>query len=156
MIKEKNNFLKIKVVRDNYNGYVPSNYKIFKWAKKSFLKNKKSIVTIKLAKKKEIAELNKTYLKKLGECNVLSFPINLQIDSGETILGDIIVCPAIINKESNLYSINKENRWAHMIIHSMLHLQGYTHQISEKRVIMEEKEMILMDTLGYQNPYYAN
>ena len=65
MIKEKNNFLKIKVVRDNYNGYVPSNYKIFKWAKKSFLKNKKSIVTIKLAKKKEIAELNKTYLKKL-------------------------------------------------------------------------------------------
>ncbi len=43
-----------------------------------------------------------------------------------------------------------------MIIHSMLHLQGYTHQISEKRVIMEEKEMILMDTLGYQNPYYAN
>ena len=117
MIKEKNNCLKIKLVRDNYNGYVPSNYKIFKWAKTSFLKNKISIVTIKLAKKKEIAELNKTYLKKSGECNILSFPINLKIDSGETILGDIIVCPAIINKESSLYSINKENRWAHMIIH---------------------------------------
>lgn len=156
MIKEKNNCLKIKVVRDNYNGYVPSNYKIFKWAKTSFLKNKISIVTIKLAKKKEIAELNKTYLKKSGECNILSFPINLKIDSGETILGDIIVCPAIINKESNLYSINKENRWAHMIIHSMLHLQGYTHFTKKNRLFMEKKEIKLMSSLGYSNPYYEN
>ena len=43
-----------------------------------------------------------------------------------------------------------------MIIHSMLHLQGYTHDLDKSRVIMENKEKELMDILGYSDPYYAN
>ena len=78
------------------------------------------------------------------------------VKSGEFVLGDIIICPEVVNKESNIYSISKENRWAHMIIHSMLHLQGYTHDLSQHRVIMENKEKELMNTLGYSDPYYAN
>ena len=53
-------------------------------------------------------------------------------------------------------SENKENRWAHMIIHSMLHLQGYTHFTKKNRLFMEKKEIKLMRSLGYSNPYYEN
>jgi|TARA_B100000959_G_scaffold209603_1_gene220115 probable rRNA maturation factor len=156
MKKEISNLLTVRIIQNNCKGYIPSRYKITKWAKIAFFGKKSSIVSIKIATKYEINVFNKKFFKKDTDCNVLSFPHNSIVSSGEYILGDIIICADIVNKESATYKINNDSRWAHMIIHSMLHLQGYTHQISEKRVIMEEKEMILMDTLGYQNPYYAN
>tara|TARA_B100000902_G_C26788765_1_gene658737 strand:- start:134 stop:604 length:471 start_codon:yes stop_codon:yes gene_type:complete len=156
MKKEKNNLLTVKIIQNNCKGYIPSEYKIKKWAKIAFFGKKYSVVSIKIAAKNEINNLNKKFFKKDTICNVLSFPHNSIISSGEYILGDIIICADIVNKESVKYKINNDNRWAHMIIHSMLHLQGYTHHINEKRNIMEKKEMTLMNILGYQNPYYAN
>ena len=88
--------------------------------------------------------------------NILSFPNNSIVRTGEFILGDIIICPEIINKESEIYNVEKQSRWAHMIIHSMLHLQGYTHDVNKYQAIMENKEIELMKLLGYSNPYYAN
>ena len=35
---------------------------------------------------------------------------------------------ANVKKESDLYNKDIDSRWAHMIIHSMLHIQGYTHE----------------------------
>jgi len=154
--KEKVNNLKISIIKDGYAGYIPSDYKISKWANTSFIKNKKSFVTIKLAKRSEIMKLNRKYFKKEKPCNVLSFPIRSEIVKGEYFLGDIIICPPIINKESKEFNIKKDMRWAHMVVHSMLHLQGYTHESKKNREIMEMKEIELMINLGYTDPYNAN
>ena len=77
-------------------------------------------------------------------------------DSQEFILGDIVICSNIVNKESKIYKIHKENRWAHMVIHSMLHLQGYSHDNNKCQKTMESKEKELMNYLGFTNPYYAS
>ncbi len=156
MIKEKNSLLTVDIIKDKLLDYIPTNFKIKKWATITFNKDKDSLVIIKIANKNEIMKLNKLFFKKDKPTNVLSFPNNSHVTTGEFILGDIMVCPEIINKESNMYGIEKDNRWAHMIIHSMLHLQGYTHDLDESRVIMENKEKELMNTLGYSDPYYAN
>tara|TARA_Y100000389_G_scaffold107667_1_gene104714 strand:- start:28501 stop:28971 length:471 start_codon:yes stop_codon:yes gene_type:complete len=156
MIKEKNSPLSVRIVKDKSLGYVPTNLKINKWAKIAFNEEKDSLVIIRIANKNEIMKLNKIFFKKNKPTNVLSFPYNSHIITGEYILGDIMVCPEIINEESDMYSIEKDNRWAHMIIHSMLHLQGYTHDLDKSRVIMEDKEKELMNILGCPDPYYAN
>jgi probable rRNA maturation factor len=156
MIKEKNSPLTVEIIRDKLLDYIPTNFQIKKWATMTFDKDKESLVIIKIANKDEIMKLNKIFFKKDKPANVLSFPNNSHVTTGEFILGDIIVCPEIINKESNMYDIKKDNRWAHMIIHSMLHLQGYTHDLDKSRVIMENKEKELMNILGYSDPYYAN
>ena len=156
MIKEKNSPLIVEIIRDKLLDYIPTNFQIKKWATMTFDKDKESLVVIKIANKDEIMKLNKIFFKKDKPANVLSFPNNSHVTTGEFILGDIIVCPEIINKESNMYDIKKDNRWAHMIIHSMLHLQGYTHDLDKSRVIMENKEKELMNILGYPDPYYAN
>tara|TARA_B100001750_G_scaffold244918_1_gene263317 strand:- start:1359 stop:1814 length:456 start_codon:yes stop_codon:yes gene_type:complete len=150
------NSLRINIIKNNYSGYTPSNYKIGKWAKMSFANTKKSSVTIKFAKKSEIVNLNSIYFNKKMPCNVLSFPIRSEIIKGEYFLGDIVICPLIVNKESKYFNIEKDMRWAHMVVHSMLHLQGYTHDSKRNRKIMEEKEITLMANLGYTNPYNAN
>ena len=156
MIKEKNSPLIVEIIRDKLLDYIPTNFQIKKWATMTFDKDKESLVVIKIANKDEIMKLNKIFFKKDKPANVLSFPNNSHVTTGEFILGDIIVCPEIINKESDMYDIKKDNRWAHMIIHSMLHLQGYTHGLDKSRVIMEIKEKELMNILGYPDPYYAN
>ena len=148
--------LKINIVKNNYTGYIPSDYKITKWAKVSFFKTKKSFVTIKLAKKSEVVNLNRVYFNKEIACNALSFPIKSEVLKGEYFLGDIVICPPIVNKESRTFNIKKDMRWAHLLVHSMLHLQGYTHESKKNREIMEKKETELMTNLGYTNPYDAN
>ena len=42
MIREKNKNLKVHIVKDELNEYIPSDYKIKKWARNSFIKNKKA------------------------------------------------------------------------------------------------------------------
>jgi probable rRNA maturation factor len=156
MKKERNSLLSIKIIKDKIKTYIPSAYKIKKWANLSFNKKNESIVIIKLASSDEIMKINKQFFNKKSPCNVLSFPNNSVLDTGEYILGDIIICPDIVKKESDLYNKDIDSRWAHMIIHSMLHLQGYTHQGKNDKLTMEKKERELMHFLGYQDPYYAN
>ena len=156
MKKEKNNSLIIKIIKDEVDVYIPSDYKIKKWSKLAFQSIKKSIVTIKLAKENEIMNLNKIYFKKNKSCNVLSFPNNSYSESGSYILGDIIICPDVVKSESILYNKDIDSRWAHMIIHAMLHIQGYTHDLKKDQNSMEKKEREIMNFLGYSDPYYAN
>ena len=156
MKKERNSLLSIKIIKDKIKTYIPSAYKIKKWANLSFNKKNESIVIIKLASSNEIMKINKQFFNKNSPCNVLSFPNNSVLDTGEYILGDIIICPDIVKKESDLYNKDIDSRWAHMIIHSMLHIQGYTHQGKSDKLTMEKKERELMHFLGYQDPYYAN
>jgi probable rRNA maturation factor len=43
--------------------------------------------------------------------------------------------------------------WAHMVVHGMLHLQGFDHQNDIDTAQMEALEIKILDTLGYTNPY---
>ena len=156
MKNAKNKLLTIKIIKDNIDLYMPSNYKIKKWANMAFKNTQESTVTFKLSKSNEIMKLNKKYFNKNKACNVLSFPNNSFLETGEYILGDIIICPNIVNKESAMYNKDIDSRWAHMVIHSMLHVQGYKHKLRKDKFLMEKKERELMKYLGYPDPYYAN
>ena len=48
-------------------------------------------------------------------------------------------------------SINEH--FAHMVIHGILHLQGYDHITDTEKTVMEKKEIAILDRLGYRNPY---
>lgn len=155
MIKEKSKNLRVCIIKDDIKDYIPSDYKIRKWAKNSYEKIKTATVVIKITSVSSMREINSKFLNNKKACNVLSFPNiskNKQISDD---LGDIVICAKIVNKESRDYLKKNDNRWAHMITHSMLHLQGYKHSKKKERDVMEEKEIKLMNKLGLSNPYYA-
>nr|HPQ25505.1 rRNA maturation RNase YbeY [Gammaproteobacteria bacterium] len=43
--------------------------------------------------------------------------------------------------------------WAHMVVHGMLHLQGYDHQTDPQAVAMETLETDILTGLGFPAPY---
>ena len=58
-----------------------------------------------------------------------------------------------INDDADLYNKNKIDRWAHLLIHSTLHLLGYSHNNKNKQKIMEEKEISILRKFKIFNPY---
>jgi len=137
--------------------YVPDNSSFAKWAKLVLAEEGiKAGVTIRIVDEHEIAELNKTYRNQDKPTNVLAFPFTPPAtvkEQIEPVLGDIIICARIVKKEA--LEQGKKILWhfAHMTIHGVLHLLGFNHQNAVEADNMEKYEIILMNKLGYPDPY---
>ena len=70
-------------------------------------------------------------------------------DSGELILGDIILNVDRIARQAEEYGHTRRREVAFLTAHSMLHLAGYDHILEDERIIMEEKQRIILDMKGY-------
>ena len=85
--------------------------------------------------------------------NVLSFPANLSAIDGIIQLGDIIACAPVIHAEAKQQDKTINAHWAHMMIHSILHLQNFDHSEKSEAQAMEAIEISLLQQLGFSNPY---
>ncbi|WP_315984424.1 rRNA maturation RNase YbeY [Buchnera aphidicola] len=85
--------------------------------------------------------------------NILSFSINKFIASNQKLLGDLVLCKNIIEKESIKYNKILQSYWAHVTIHGILHLLGYDHKNDKEAKVMEQIENKIMISLNYQKPY---
>lgn len=112
-------------------------------------------LTIRLVTKKEMTTLNESFRKKAGPTNVLSFPFEIQPELTNHIpfLGDIIICGSVVNEEAAEQQKPMLAHWAHMVIHGTLHLLGYNHEEEREAETMEALEIVLLDSLGFKNPY---
>nr|WP_154028712.1 rRNA maturation RNase YbeY [Buchnera aphidicola] len=135
--------------------FFPKKQFFLSWLKKIFF-SKKIEITIRLVDIKEITYLNKKYRRKNIPTNVLSFPSTENINIKHKFynyIGDIILCPNYINKEALLLKKDRLEHWAHMVIHSTLHLLHYTHNNKKSRNKMQNIEKEIMIKLGFRNPY---
>ncbi|AKZ65673.1 Metal-dependent hydrolase involved in rRNA and/or ribosome maturation and assembly [Candidatus Palibaumannia cicadellinicola] len=115
-------------------------------------------VTIRLVDEVESYNLNNTYRGKNYPTNVLSFPlINKTLINPNKIdrllLGDIIICRQLVEREAKQQKKRLESYWAHMVIHGALHLLGYDHTLEVDANNMEQLETKIMQQLGYSDPY---
>lgn len=127
-----------------------------KWAKAALTKQIEAAeIAIRIVDVPEMTTLNSTYRHKQGPTNVLSFPfaISEEVDIDIPILGDIIICADIVNKEAQEQGKSPEAHWAHMIVHGIFHLLGFDHETEEEANVMESLEIDIMQTLGFTNPY---
>ena len=148
---------KEKIIKINYvsyisKHYVPSPRNIKKWIYLSIAKDLINHVNLIFVGEKRMQTLNNKYLKKDKPTNVLTFTYKEK----EIIYGDIILCPKIINSEAKEFGFSSDSRWAHMIIHAMLHLQGHRHNSKKNRAFMENIEVKLLTSMNFGNPYVRN
>lgn len=110
-------------------------------------------VCIRLVDHDEIQALNKQYRGKDKPTNVLAFPADFPKGVDIPFLGDIVICPAVIEKEASEQNKELNAHWAHIVIHGCLHLLGYDHIDSREAEVMETLETQLLSLLGYPCPY---
>ena len=94
-------------------------------------------------------ELNATYRGKDYATNVLSFPYEAE----PVLLGDLVLCWPVVEREVADQGKTLEAHTAHLIIHGVLHLQGWDHESDDEALQMEAEERAIMHALGYPDPY---
>ena len=112
-------------------------------------------LTIRIVDVDEMTSLNKTYRKKEGPTNVLSFPFEQPdgITLEMPLLGDVVVCADVVETEASSQHKTIEAHWAHLVIHGCLHLLGHDHIHQNEAEMMESLEIALLKELGFSNPY---
>ncbi len=110
-------------------------------------------LSIRLVDETESGELNSTYRSKTGPTNVLSFPFDSVIAMEPRLLGDLVICTSVVEKEAFAQNKVIQDHWAHMVVHGCLHLLGYDHIDDDEADEMEALEVIILKSLLISDPY---
>jgi probable rRNA maturation factor len=134
---------------------LPSRPQVRRWVKKA-LEGGSAEVTVRFVDAEEGQLLNRDYRDKDYATNVLSFPY---LPNPE-MAGDLVLCLPVVMKEAEEQQKPLEAHFAHLIVHGMLHLQGYDHEPSKAgdesdAEIMEAREREILAALGYPDPYLS-
>ena len=110
-------------------------------------------LTVRVVGEEEMAKLNQRYRGRNQPTNVLSFPIESLSGAYTDLLGDIVVCGPVVDREAAIQHKPPMGHWAHMVVHGMLHLFGYDHESDQEATAMETLEKSVLEGLGYSDPY---
>lgn len=111
-------------------------------------------LTLRIITKEESARLNQRYRNQQGPTNVLSFAAaECPVAILPRPLGDVVICAAIAERESQQQNKTLQVHLAHLTIHGILHLMGYDHVRKKDAVIMENRERAALQQLNIADPY---
>ena len=113
-------------------------------------------MTVRIVDEEESQSLNHQYRDKDKSTNVLSFPFEAPEGIELPLLGDLIVCRQVVEKEAKEQNKSLFHHWAHMVIHGTLHLRGFDHINEDDAQEMESLEISLLEQLDIPNPYLIN
>ena len=123
-------------------------------------------VNLTLTNNEGIHIINKEYRQIDRSTDVLSFPLlsydkpgdfsfledenedNFNPDTGEVMLGDIIISVEKVFEQANEYGHSPRREFAFLITHSMLHLFGYDHMEPDEAAVMEAKQRAILEGLN--------
>lgn len=108
-------------------------------------------ITVRFVGEAESKALNLEFRGKDYATNVLSFPYTEE----PLIVGDLVVCWPVVQREAKEQGKTLEAHAAHMIVHGALHLQGWDHENDDDAEEMESVEREILAALGYPDPYAA-
>ena len=129
-------------------GNAPSRAEVRRWVRASCAGAAE--IAIRFVDEGEARMLNQSYRGKNYATNVLSFPYA----TGELLAGDLVLCAAVVQAEAQQQRKEIGAHYTHLVIHGMLHLQGYDHERStDDAKIMEAREIAILATLGISDPY---
>jgi probable rRNA maturation factor len=102
--------------------------------------------------------LNRDYRGKDYATNVLTFAYNegAEIADDEPTQADIVLCTDVLLREAEEQKKTVEEHTAHLVVHGVLHAQGFDHETDEEAEEMEQLERDIMEALRYPDPYADN
>jgi probable rRNA maturation factor len=106
-------------------------------------------VTIRFVGTREGQRLNARFRDRNYATNVLTFVY----DDGLPLAGDLVLCAPVLRREAREQGKELADHIAHLVVHGMLHLQGFDHATSRAAGVMERRETAILAGLGIPDPY---
>jgi probable rRNA maturation factor len=108
-------------------------------------------LTLRVVNAAEGERLNDGFRGRKYATNVLTFVYHEP--NAEHLHGDIVLCAPVIHREARGQGKTLAAHYAHMTVHGALHLAGFDHASARDAKCMEAREIALLATLGFANPY---
>ena len=118
-----------------------------RWARAALERD--AAVTLRFVGPREAQTLNGVFRGKDYATNVLTFVY----DEASALAGDIVLCAAVLQREAKEQGKTFLDHCAHLVVHGMLHLQGYDHDDSRAARVMETRETAVLAALSIRDPY---
>ena len=128
-------------------GSLPSRAQLRRWARAALERDAR--VTVRIVGGGEARTLNRDFRGADHATNVLTFVMR----DRPALEGDLALCAPVIAREARAQGKSLSAHYAHLVVHGVLHLQGYDHATAREARIMERRESRIITTLGFPDPY---
>jgi probable rRNA maturation factor len=128
---------------------LPARPHVRRWVRAALLRD--ATVTVRFVDAIEGRALNAEFRGKDYATNVLTFVY----DDEHPRAGDVVLCAPVVRREATAQGKPLADHHAHLVVHGMLHLQGFDHERHADAAVMEARETAILATLGLPDPYAA-
>jgi probable rRNA maturation factor len=126
--------------------HIPPDATLRKWAAAAL--SRAAAVTLRYVAEAEARSLNSEYRGRRYATNVLTF-----IYCARPLEGDIVICAPVVAREAKAQGKSARAHHAHLLVHGLLHLQGFDHERPRDAARMEARERAILKRLGFADPY---
>jgi probable rRNA maturation factor len=111
-------------------------------------------IVLRFVETAESRALNRCFRDRNRPTNVLAFVYDAKRGpEGPMLSGDIVLCAPVLRREASKQGKMLEAHCAHLVVHGVLHLQGYDHDLDVEAARMEAREIAILARLGFADPY---
>ena len=134
--------------------WVPTRRSLRTWALAALDPAARSwVLSVRIVGSAASRSLNARYRRNNKPTNVLSFEGSGAAPDGRNFLGELVICAPVVTAEAAQQGKPLRAHWAHMMVHGILHLRGFDHEVAAEAVKMESAEVQILDRLGFSDPY---
>jgi len=141
--------LEIAIQRASRAAHIPPDARLRAWARAALAR--RASVTVRYVAEAEGRRLNREFRGKDYATNVLTFVY--EAAPRGPLSGDIVICAPVVAREARAQGKDVRAHHAHLLVHGLLHLQGYDHEIGSEAARMERRERAILARLGFPDPY---
>lgn len=125
-------------------------HKVARWIRHALQSDAE--ITVRVVDDAEGQALNRDYRHKDYATNVLTFDYARE----PIVSADLVLCASVVAREALENGKTLQAHYAHLLVHGVLHAQGWDHDTSEPDALaMETRETLILSRLGFRNPYQA-
>lgn len=110
-------------------------------------------LAVRFVGRREGRALNRRFRGRDYATNVLTFVYQDAQDRFGAVSGDVVLCAPVVAEEARAQGKALRAHYAHLVMHGVLHLQGWDHERTREAEAMERRETQLLAALGFDDPY---